>query len=155
MHLTGRIRVLLIVAVTISLVSGIAVTLHDRVVPVAAQGSASPTSSDEPAVIFSDDFESGSLDKWSTVDGLKIGKDQAATGNASARATSASGSPAYARVDFSGGQKEVLVRIWFNVLGLGDNSLDLIQFRTPHDQPIFSVFVEQNSKLGVRNDVAG
>ncbi len=103
--------------------------------------------------LFSDDFESGDLSRWTTVNGLVVQQDDVHAGIGGARAAS-TGSPASASVTFPQPVASLDARVEFNVESESTN-VTLLRFRTAGNGAIVSVYVSSTGKLGVRNDVTG
>lgn len=104
--------------------------------------------------IFSDDFESGNLSRWSTVSSLVVQRQEVAAGAYAARGTS-SGTPTFARTTLSSTPGDVYYRIRFKVISQGANWVYLLKFRTAADASILGVYVSSTGKLSYRNDVVG
>jgi uncharacterized repeat protein (TIGR01451 family) len=102
--------------------------------------------------IFADDFESGGLAKWTSINGLTTQQAVIDSGSWAARATN---SPASAYVQLDTGTSEVYYRVRVNLLSLGPNSVSLLRFRTSTSTPLASVFVSSTGKVSVRDDTVG
>ena len=99
MHPRGSLPVVLAmvaIAMTAALadprVAGTAVDLAIQPGAAAAQAGTPTPASDEPTIIFSDDFEGGHLQQWTTVTDLVVQTQEVATGNVAARAVGTDGS---------------------------------------------------------------
>jgi hypothetical protein len=106
------------------------------------------------AVVFEDDFESGDLSKWSTVNGLVVQSTEVFAGSYSARATS-TGSPAWARRPLGRTEPDLYCAVRFKpmpVLGTATNA-NLLRFRTASTSAILTAYVTSTGRLGFRNDV--
>lgn len=99
---------------------------------------------------FRDGFESGTLDAWSTVDGLQIETGAARDGAASARATSTDGARAYAGLTFGVPDTELYVQTAFRVEAQGDNPLGLVRLRTDANASIVSLYVTSSGRLAIQ-----
>ncbi|MCX7624163.1 MAG: metallophosphoesterase [Thermomicrobium sp.] len=106
-------------------------------------------------VLFSDDFESGTLRAWSTVSGLTLTTEQPYSGTYAARALSTSGTAAYAIATLPSSSGELYVRVRFFVASQGNNTVYLLKLRTASNASLGGVFVSSTGKLGFRNDIAG
>lgn len=106
-------------------------------------------------LLFSDDFESGTLDAWTTVSGLTITTESPYAGTYAARALSTSGTAAYAITHLSTSATELYVRIRFYVAAQGANTVYVVKLRTSTGSSIGGVFISSTGKLGFRNDIAG
>jgi chitodextrinase len=104
-----------------------------------------------PAV-FTDDFESGDLSRWTSAAGLTVQQDVVANGASAARAAS-SGAGASAYRQLASGQPDIYYRLRFDVLSQGANSVNLARFRTSTGGAVATMFVTSTGKLGYRDDV--
>ncbi len=122
-------------------------------------GNTSPESAPATATtppqgpLFSDDFESGTLSKWSTVSGLTITTEAPYSGSYAARGTS-TGSATYALATLSQTASELYYRIWFNVVSQGSNTVYLLKFRTATNASLGGVYISSTGRLSYRSDVA-
>jgi hypothetical protein len=116
--------------------------------------SPTPTATAQPGNIFSDDFESGNLSNWNTVQGLVVQSAEVASGSFAARATSSGGSGLYARKTLPIAQADLYYRIQFKVISRAANTFNLIKFRTATDVSILSVSINNLGNLSYRNDIA-
>ena len=109
-----------------------------------------------PGVVFSDDFETGNLSKWTAQGGMTVQQQVTYAGTWAARATS-SGSPAYAYKTFSSGVSELYYDGRFNAISEASASTaSLVRFRTASGGAIVSIFRRgSNDKLSYYNDVTG
>jgi chitodextrinase len=110
--------------------------------------SASATTGD----IFTDDFESGMLLKWTTVAGLSTQMANVDSGQWAAEAASNGSAGASAQTQLDSTVNEVYYRARFRVLSQGANSVSLLRVRTAANGALASAFVSSNGKLGYRND---
>jgi fibronectin type 3 domain-containing protein len=113
--------------------------------------SASATTGD----VFTDDFESGMLLKWTAVSGLVAQMANVDSGQWAAEATSNGSAGASAQVTLDSTVNELYYRARFKVLNQGANSISLLRFRTATNGSLASAFVSSAGKLGYRNDTAG
>lgn len=104
-------------------------------------------------LLFSDDFESGDLSKWSSISGLTVQGDEVLDGSYAARSVS-TGSATWAYRQLSEPQATVYYRARFKLISLTSN-VYLLKFRTATGGSLLGVFVNSAGKLAYRNDVAG
>ncbi|HVL24645.1 MAG TPA: metallophosphoesterase [Thermomicrobiales bacterium] len=139
---------------------------HYRVVARDSAGNASPgsaatsvTDQHDPATLFADTFASGSLARWTKIDGLAMAPDSAegATSGWMARAR-AGHDPAYARVtlpeDALTAPGDLDVSLRFCVVEQGQNPVVLLRLRSPDDQSLFGISLGAAQTLNLYNDVA-
>ena len=132
------------------------------VTAVDAAGNTSPASAPASVttpheVVFSDDFETGDLSRWSSSSGLVVQQQEAFSGSWAARATSSTGSPSatYARATLSPDEPKLDYRLRFKIASQGANSINLLRFRNASNGSILTALVTSTDKLAYRNDVAG
>ena len=113
--------------------------------------SASATTGD----VFTDDFESGMLLKWTAVSGLLAQMANVDSGQWAAEAASNGSAGSSAQVTLDSTVNELYYRARFKVLSQGANSVSLLRFRTASNGSLASAFVSSAGKLGYRNDTAG
>jgi fibronectin type 3 domain-containing protein len=113
--------------------------------------SASATTGD----VFTDDFESGMLLKWTAVSGLLAQMANVDSGQWAAEAASNGSAGSSAQVTLDSTVNELYYRARFKVLSQGANSVSLLRFRTATNGSLASAFVSSVGKLGYRNDTAG
>jgi hypothetical protein len=106
-------------------------------------------------VLFADDFESGTLNAWTTVSGLTLTTTDPYAGTYAAQALSTSGTPAYAITALPNSASDLHVRVRFFVATQGANTVYLLKLRTPTGTSLGGVFISSTGKLGFRNDIAG
>ena len=106
-----------------------------------------------PSALFSDDFESGDLSRWTTNLGLRADASDAHAGSWSARATGTSGTAAYALAQLSTAQTSLSYRVWFKILVQGANVVDLVKLRTATGTALLTVFASPTGVLGYQNNV--
>ena len=104
------------------------------------------------AFLFSDDFESGSLTKWTSIDGLSVQQQDVYEGSYAARETS-TGAGTSAYKEFLTSQNELYYRLRFKVTDTTSNAY-LLKFRTS-SASLLGVYVNSAGKLAYRNDFAG
>jgi len=104
--------------------------------------------------LFEDDFESGTLVRWSSVNGLGLTSDAPYSGTYAARALSTSGTVAYAFGTLSRSVSDFSARIRFLAVSQGANSVYLLKWRSGTTS-LGGIFISATGKLGFRNDVAG
>jgi hypothetical protein len=119
------------------------------IAPAPAVTSVNPTPS---RGLFSDDFESGDLARWTDSRGAVVQKQDGANGVYAVRAKS-SGSPTDAIKQLNAEQAELYYHLRFNIISQGDNSVYLQRYRTAENDSVIGVYVSSTSKLGYRNDV--
>ncbi len=103
--------------------------------------------------IFHDDFETGNLSQWTTVNGLVVQSDVVDTGTWAARATSTGvGASAVKALDAATG--ELYYRLRFKVISQSTNA-NLCRFRTATGAALLTTFLSSTGKLGYRNDTTG
>ena len=103
--------------------------------------------------LFTDDFESGSLSTWTSVNGLTVSQGIPAPsgGQWVARETTSGGMATYAYESLSPNQTEVYARFRFQVIGRS-GSVDLMRFRNGSGGSKFSLLVDSaTSSLATRN----
>jgi fibronectin type 3 domain-containing protein len=115
----------------------------------------SNTASATTGDIFTDDFESGMLLKWTTVSGLVTQMANVDGGQWAAEAASNGSAGASAQVQLDSTVNELYYRARFKVLSQGANSVSLLRFRTATNGSLASAFVSSTGKLGYRNDTTG
>ena len=139
-------------------------TLSYRVRARDAQGNWSPFSvpvsvTTPPSAappLFTDDFESGTLTKWTSVSGLVVQQGERYGGSWAARATNNGANvTAYAYTQLAQTQYEVYSRVRFKVIGQGANSLDLLKLRDAAGTSIVYLYRGSTGKLTFRNQVTG
>ncbi|MCM8749281.1 hypothetical protein NET02_08995 [Thermomicrobiaceae bacterium CFH 74404] len=118
-----------------------------------AQSTPATATTPAAGLLFSDDFESGTLAKWSTVSGLTITSEAPHGGTYAARGNS-TGSATFAIATLSQTASELYYRIWFNVASQGSNTVYLLKFRTSTNSSLGGVYLSSTGKLSYRSDVA-
>jgi chitodextrinase len=122
-----------------------------------AAGNASPVSGTASLTtpdLFADNFETGDLSRWSSVNGLLVQQDDVFAGSQAARAAG-SGAPASSIAQFARTVDTLDARVEFKLESQGANSATLLRFRTAAAASLVSVYVSSTGKLGLRNDVTG
>jgi hypothetical protein len=102
-------------------------------------------------LLFSDDFESGALTRWTKVLGLATQQQEVYAGNYAARATS-TGPASWAYQQLSATQNELYYRVRFKIVSQGPNLAYLLKFRTASGASILGAYVSSTGKLAYRND---
>jgi parallel beta-helix repeat protein len=127
-----------------------------KVVAKDAAGHASPPSGNAFVTtgdVFIDNFESGNLSKWTTVNGLAVQQALVDGGQWAARSTSDGTAGASAAVLLDSTVSELYYRVRFQIVSQGPNSVSLLRFRTAGNSALASAFVSNAGKLSYRNDV--
>ena len=106
-------------------------------------------------MLFSDNFETGTLSRWTSVRGLVVQSQDVAGGSYAARATSAAGGATYARKSLATAQTDLYYRVRFKVISQGANTVNLIKLRSNVSTALLSVSINQLGQLSYRNDVTG
>jgi chitodextrinase len=101
---------------------------------------------------FGDNFETGDLSKWTTVNGLTVQQAVVDAGNWAARAVSDGTAGASAEAQLSTTVGELYYRTRFRIASQGANSISLLRFRSGASAALASAFVSSTGKLGYRND---
>ena len=105
------------------------------------------------AVVFSDDFESGDLSRWTRVIGtLGVQQQEVGNGTWAARATSMR-APAYASKTLDAAQADLYYRIKFKLISPPTSSLYLGKVRTETNASILGLYISARGKLSYRNDI--
>jgi parallel beta-helix repeat protein len=107
--------------------------------------------------LFADDFESGNLSKWTTVNGLVTQQAEVdpISGAWAARATSdGTAGGASAQVQLDATVNDAYYRARFKLMNRGANPVSLIRVRTAANDALASAFVSSTGKVGYRNDIA-
>jgi hypothetical protein len=107
-----------------------------------------------PPPLFSDDFETGDLSRWTTNFGLSANSSEAHSGTWAARATSSGSGTPYALDQLSSGQTNLYYRLWFKILGQGANVVDLLKLRTSTGAALLTLFASPTGVLGYQNNVS-
>jgi Fibronectin type III domain/Concanavalin A-like lectin/glucanases superfamily/Calcineurin-like phosphoesterase len=107
------------------------------------------------SALFSDDFESGDLSHWSTVAaGLRTDTSDVHAGSWAARATSTSGTTAYATKQLSSPQTGISYKLWFKLFSQGSSVVDLLKLRSATGTALLTVFASPTGVLGYQNNVS-
>jgi len=115
-----------------------------------AEGNASLPSnvaSAETPVVFSDDFETGGLSRWTVVSGLTVQSANVGGGVFAARATSAGGAGQYAYKTLGAGLGELYARIRFEVLSRGSSQITLARLSTGTGTPLLTIGLSPTGRL--------
>ena len=137
----------------------VAVATNTRVATASNTPVATATSTEAPTatstvaapspVAFSDNFESGTMGKWSTVSGISVQSSVTYAGSFAARATGA-GTRSYAQRTFDSPQTELYYRVRFRIASKSTIAY-LIRFRTATNGDILGVNVSSSGRLAVYN----
>jgi hypothetical protein len=103
--------------------------------------------------LFSDDFESGNLSRWSGASGVVVQSSVVSSGTHAARAT-ARGSPAFAFKTFATSNSQLYYRLRFNVQSQGATSAYLLRMRAAPNSPIMGLYIGSTGILCYRNEHA-
>jgi hypothetical protein len=106
---------------------------------------------------FTDDFETGTLSKWSSTSGTITVQQTTVNAGQYAAEIAASGSAgAWARKSLTTDQTDLYYRIWFDVLSKpSTNGVDLLRFNNDSNGPIARLLVTAGGALAWRNDANG
>jgi len=117
-----------------------------------AESSATPTGAVvTPSVVFSDDFESGDMSKWTTKAGLVVqsgvvhGGSFAAQGNTTGGAT-------YAKKTLATGTASGSLTTFFNLAPGFTSQVNLLRYRLASDASLGYLYVTTAGTLALRND---
>ena len=106
-----------------------------------------------PPPLFSDDFETGDLSRWTTNAGLRTDGGEVHGGSWAARASTTSGAAAWATKQLASAQAGLSYKLWFKLLGQGSNVVDLLKLRTATGTALLTVFASPTGVLGYQNNV--
>jgi chitodextrinase len=118
-----------------------------------AAGNASPPSDQASLTtpdLLSDDFETGDLTHWTTVNGIVAQQDTVYAGTWAARAAG-SNTAASATTQLARTTDTLDTRVRFKLESQSTN-VTLLRYRTAGNAALVSVFVSTTGKLGLRND---
>ena len=107
-----------------------------------------------PTGLFSDDFESGNLAAWTTVNGLTVTAEAAFAGAFGARANDAAGTDVWARKVLASPTHDVTTTVRFKV-DSRTTALHMLRFRSVGNVPLVRVSINSSGRLVYRNEVAG
>jgi chitodextrinase len=132
-----------------------AVEAYDAAGNLSARTSSSASTSPcAPPALFVDDFESGSLSRWTANLGLTADSSQAHAGSFGARASSGtSGASAWAYQQLPSTQTTLDYTLWFKMIAQGQNVVDLLKLRTATGTALLTVFASPTGVLGYQNNV--
>jgi hypothetical protein len=117
--------------------------------PVTASTSPCPVSG-----LFADDFETGTLGRWTANLGLVADATQAHGGSFGVRAASGTGgAAAWAYQQLPSAQGDVDATLWFRLNSVGPNVVDLMKLRTATGTALLTVFATSTGRLGYQNNV--
>lgn len=94
-----------------------------------------------------DDFESGTLSAWTTVNALVTQQQVVYAGSYAARATSA-GQVAYARKHLSSGQNDLYVSLWIDSLSQGTSWVYPLRLQTTSGSQLLGIYISGGSSSG-------
>lgn len=113
-----------------------------------------PTNTPTPApivLLFSDDFETGDMTKWTSNTGVTVQQQEVYAGLYAARQTSTSAATwAYKQLDAA--QNQLYYRVRFKMISQGANNVYILKFRTATGTSIMGVYISSTGKLAYRND---
>jgi hypothetical protein len=107
-----------------------------------------------PTVLFSDDFESGNLAAWTTVNGLTVTAEAAFAGAFGARADDAAGTDVWARKTLASPTHDVTTTVRFKV-DSRTTAMHMLRLRSMGNVPLVRVSINGSGRLVYRNEVAG
>lgn len=106
-----------------------------------------------PQLLFSDDFESGNMNAWTTNNNMTV-QTTSVHGGTYAGEANASGTAANARKTLASGQGTVFYRAWFNINSQDTNGLGLVSVRDTGDVGVMKTYVDGTTGyLCVRNEI--
>ncbi|MFL5758933.1 MAG: metallophosphoesterase [Thermomicrobiales bacterium] len=100
---------------------------------------------------FSDDFESGTMTKWTSNDGVVVQGTQVFSGVYAALSQSV-GNSAYARTTLVCEQGSIYYRLRFKLINKDAKVVYLIKLRTAANVSIGGIFISETGRLAYRND---
>jgi chitodextrinase len=131
---------------------GYQVRARDAIGNVSAFGNTANVSTGD---IFSDDFESGDMTRWTSSSAMSVLSGIGTGGSYGARAVS-TGSGASASKTLAANMNELYARARFKTVSQGPNSINLLRFRSgPTAQALVTLLVTSTGKLAYRNEVGG
>ena len=140
-------------AVTAGITYTYAVRARDAAGNVSGPSNSSTvTVPNAPALVFSDDFETGDLSKWASVTGLTVQNQEVFAGGYAARGAAAA-SATWAWRSLTTPQTELYYRLRFKLVSNGPKSVYAMKVRTATGGSILGVYVANNVRLAIRNDV--
>ena len=107
-----------------------------------------------PGTLFSDDFESGNMSKWTVSSAMTDQQQTVYAGSWAARANS-TGSSAYAYKSFSTAFSEFYFDTRFQVASQSNTNVSIARFKTATGGAIFSIFRLNNGKISYSNGITG
>jgi hypothetical protein len=123
-----------------------------------ASESVIPDGAGSASALFSDDFGTGALSRWSEVNGLIVEPNDEAAAGWIARARGAN-KPAFARVEFSTGaagpEIDLRVMLSFRQLDQGANPAVLFRLRSQSGDSLFGISISEHNGVGLYNDLLG
>ena len=122
---------------------------------MATLASAASDATGATTAVFSDDFESGNLSRWTVSSGMTVQQQDVFAGAFAARATAA-GAPAFAYKALSPALTELTYDARFKVVSQGTANVSVVRLRTGGGGGILSMFRRgSNGKLQLTNDITG
>jgi fibronectin type 3 domain-containing protein len=106
-------------------------------------------------LLFNDGFESGNLGQWTASSGVVVQQQEAFSGAWAARATSTSGTAAWAYKSISPSLSELYVDSHFKVVSQANNNVSLVRLRTSTAGAIASVMRRNDGALLFYNEITG
>jgi hypothetical protein len=115
--------------------------------------SATPQASQPPpgTPVFSDDFESGNLSKWTSSGGLVLESSLVHAGSFAVRGNTTTGRT-YAKKTLPATYADGYARIYFYLASGYASQVNLLRFRAAADASLGYLYVTTDGKLGLRND---
>jgi hypothetical protein len=107
-----------------------------------------------PSLLFSDGFESGNFNAWTSNSNLAIQQQDIYAGLYAARQSSIGAGASYVSKTLSPTQTNLYYTLRFKVISKGSTSAYLQRFRTSSNVAIGGVLLSSTRRLGFRNDVA-
>jgi hypothetical protein len=101
--------------------------------------------------VFTDGFEDGDLSAWTSASGLSVGPGSAHSGSFGAADTT---SVAWAMARAASPQTDLYARMWLNIAA-GNQTVQVMRFRTDTDKNLVTVSVLGNRKLQVKSNTTG
>jgi Fibronectin type III domain/Calcineurin-like phosphoesterase len=132
----------------------VAVTASNSVGSSTATSAQTAIVVDSPPPIFSDDFETGNLSKWTSVSGMTVQQQVTYAGSWAARATSTGGN-GYAYKTFSSTLAELDYDGRFDAISQGISNVSMLRFKTASGGSILSIFRLGNGRLSYSNGITG
>jgi fibronectin type 3 domain-containing protein len=119
----------------------------------AASAPASATTGAPP--VFTDDFETGNLSRWTSVTGLIVQNVSFSSGSWAAEAKSNKNTAAFAVKQLPSTYADLYYRLRLNILSGKPDTVDVMTLRTAAGTPLLSVFYDSKRNLSYRNETNG